>query len=86
MYIDREIEQADYARKKEELLHEKAGIRERIRPLRSVGRPHLAGQGHGHSVFLQTLRPAPAGKGGRDDMTTFTVPFGPGEGLMLRPQ
>ena len=37
VYIDGTIEQADYARKKEELLHEKAGIRERIRRVEKEG-------------------------------------------------
>jgi len=37
VYIDGSIEQADYAHKKEELLHEKAGIRERIRRIEKQG-------------------------------------------------
>ncbi len=37
VYIDGSIEQADYARKKEEQLHEKAGVRERIRRIEREG-------------------------------------------------
>ena len=37
VYIDGTIEQADYARKKVELLHEKAGVRERIRRIEKEG-------------------------------------------------
>ena len=37
VYIDGSIEQADYARKKEEVLHEKSGIRERIRRIEKQG-------------------------------------------------
>jgi len=37
VYIDGSIEQPDYARKKGELLHEKAGIRERIRKIEKEG-------------------------------------------------
>jgi len=37
VYLDGSIEQADYARKKDELLHEKAGIRERIRRIEQKG-------------------------------------------------
>ena len=37
VYIDGSIEQADYAHKKEELLHEKAGIRERIGRIEDEG-------------------------------------------------
>ena len=37
VYIDGSIEQADYARKKEELLHEKADVKERIRRIEREG-------------------------------------------------
>ena len=37
MYLDGSLEQADYARKKDELLHEKTGIRERIRRIDREG-------------------------------------------------
>ncbi len=37
VYIDGSIERADYTRKKEELLHEKAGVKERIRRIEKEG-------------------------------------------------
>ena len=37
VYIDGSIEQADYTRKKEELLHEKTGVKERIRRIGRAG-------------------------------------------------